>query len=140
MHAFPKSARLRRSEEFRETLDQGVKAVSSQIVMFARPRGPEILKGGDASSRLGLIVSKKVGESVARNRVKRHVREAFRHLAPDLTKAAELAEMHAMDLVVIARANAAAASSADIADALRYCIGRLSRQLSRESAPQGSHA
>ena len=45
--------------------------------------------------RLGMVVTKKVGNAVVRNRVKRLVREAFRAMAADW----ELA----LELVVIAR-------------------------------------
>ncbi|HEU4430946.1 MAG TPA: ribonuclease P protein component [Myxococcota bacterium] len=50
-------------------------------------------------SRLGLVVSRKVGGAVTRNRVKRRVREWFRRHRADLPVGA--------DLVVIARRQAA---------------------------------
>lgn len=129
MYAFPKSARLRHNLEFRETLDQGVKSVSSQVVVFARPRR-ELAKG----ARIGLIVSRKVGESVARSRVKRHLREAFRLLKSELESETELKNM---DLVVIARPSAANATSQEIAEALQHGLKRMHRQLL--SAKQGPH-
>ena len=64
---------------------------------------PPVARGegvdGELRSRLGLIVSRKVGNAVARNRVKRAVREWFRN------GSAQLAE--SVDIVVIARRGAA---------------------------------
>lgn len=116
MFSLPKSARVRRSAEFRHTLDQGVKAVSREIVVY---RGEPSTALPVPGARLGLIVSKKVGNAVVRNRVKRQVREAFRLLRPDLPANTP------NDLVVIARPDAAKASSADIARSLTYCLRRL---------------
>lgn len=53
----------------------------------------------DGAPKLGLAVSRRVGNAVARNRVKRHVREWFRRARPALPAAT--------DWVLIARAGAA---------------------------------
>ena len=50
---------------------------------------------GDATSRLGVVVSKKVGGSVVRSRVKRLLRESFRVHQHELAQA--------VDLVLVAR-------------------------------------
>ena len=54
--------------------------------------------GNTSQTRLGLIVSRKVGNAVVRNRVKRSIREWFRTQGSGLTE-------HA-DIVVIARRGA----------------------------------
>jgi ribonuclease P protein component len=61
-------------------------------------------------ARLGLSIGKKaVGNSVARNRVKRQVRESFRHIA---------ASMPAIDVVVGARNSARTAHNARLKESL----------------------
>lgn len=63
---------------------------------------------------LGLVVSKRVGGAVERNRVKRRIREWFRQ------ERAVLAE--GSDLVVIARRGAARLSGAEIAGELSRLV------------------
>ena len=127
MHAFPKSVRLRRNQEIRCTLDQGLKVVGPLMVVFLKPRVaalPEDLVGG--GSRLGVVASRKVGNAVVRNRVKRQLREAYRHLRPELLTLAALKDG---DVVVVARAAAATASTASMAEALQHGLRRLKRQI-----------
>jgi ribonuclease P protein component len=68
---------------------------------------------------LGLIVSKKVGNAVVRNKVKRQLREAFRLQRPDLALTTH------GDLVVIARPDAARATLAELERSLAACLRRL---------------
>ena len=71
--AWNKERRLLRSPEFTACYEQGRKHYCKSFILFVRKRSqPE---GG---LRLGLTVSKKVGHAVARNRIKRVVREYFR--------------------------------------------------------------
>jgi ribonuclease P protein component len=75
-----------------------------------------------------LVVSRKVGESVVRNRVKRRLRESFRVMRPALDADGGL---RSLDLVVVARASAADLPSAQLAAALEACLQRLGRMLER---------
>lgn len=68
----PKIARVRKRREYQE-LQKGRRIVSAHFVFFVQQR-PDAAE----RSRLGLIVSRKVGNAVARNRVKRRSRELFR--------------------------------------------------------------
>ena len=67
--------------------------MSGAFVLFARP------SGGDGQARLGITASRKVGNAVVRNRVKRRIREWFRRGGQ--------AQLAGLDVVVIARASAA---------------------------------
>jgi len=59
-----------------------------------------------ADSRIGITVSRKVGNAVIRNRIKRYVREVFRRIQHDVDPV--------QDILVIARPTAATASFEDV--------------------------
>lgn len=88
MFEFKKVSRLLKGHEFKHVLDSGLKVVSPNFVLYGLPC---------ETSRLGLIVSKKVGNAVVRNKVKRRLREGYRLRQP------QLREKLGFDLVVIAR-------------------------------------
>jgi ribonuclease P protein component len=82
-----------------------------------------------APSRLGVTVTRKVGVAVARNRVKRLVREAFR-LAPTLLPAG-------IDLVVIAKDGAPTLALADVQrewSAVLPLLQRRAREVAKSAA------
>ena len=66
--------------------------------------------------RVGIVVSKKVGNAVVRNRVRRRLREALRALTMEKNVS------KTFDLVVIARPVAADADYWQLKDALRYAL------------------
>ena len=73
---FPKTRRVRRQQDFDRVYQRNVYAADEVLVM----RGCEF----DGASRLGLSVSRRVGNAVVRNRWKRLIREAFRQQQQDL--------------------------------------------------------
>ncbi len=85
-------ATLSRSGDFEAVYQRGVSAAGRHLVVYAFSRGA--MAEGSAP-RLGLSVSRKVGDAVARNRVKRVLREQFAALEP--------APEGDLDVVVIAR-------------------------------------
>ena len=91
MPTFPHSARLSQPDQYRGVFDNPEYRVSSGAFLFlAKP-------GATQSSRLGVVVAKKnIRLAVRRNRIKRLVREHFRHHPFD----------EAIDLVVLARSGA----------------------------------
>lgn len=96
----PAAHRLRSSDQFAETLRRGRRAGAGTLVVHAHARG------GDGAARAGLVVSKKVGNSVVRHRVARRLRALL---------AARLPSMAAgTDVVVRALPPAATASSAEL--------------------------
>ena len=77
----PKSERIYLKEEFKNILSTGRKFQIKGFTFWCK------LDSGEASKpRIGIIVSKKLGSAVERNRCKRLLREAFRlnkHLLKD---------------------------------------------------------
>ncbi|WP_338670171.1 ribonuclease P protein component [Pseudodesulfovibrio methanolicus] len=71
--AWNKERRLLGSPEFTACYEQGKKHFTKSFILFMRKRSDP-----DGGIRLGLTVSKKMGHAVARNRIKRVVREYFR--------------------------------------------------------------
>jgi ribonuclease P protein component len=87
-------ASLRSRAEFLRIQNGALRASSAHFVFLV---GRSML-GPTAPPRLGIVVTRKVGNAVVRNRVKRTARETFRKL-PDFVPTG-------IDLVVIARAQA----------------------------------
>ena len=75
-YTFPPSHRLGGRLAFRAVFDAGRKASKGPLTAYVRPNGL-------GHPRLGLTVPRRVGNAVKRNRVKRMLREAYRHLRHD---------------------------------------------------------
>ena len=106
--AYPKAVRIRRRREFLALQREGRRRHSAHFVVIERP-------SSNITSRLGVTVSKRVGNAVVRNRVKRLVREVFRHQRAQLCPPA--------DLVVIAKPGANALTYAQAATELERILG-----------------
>ncbi|MDZ7379320.1 MAG: ribonuclease P protein component [candidate division KSB1 bacterium] len=89
--------RLRCPGAYRRVFEQGEKLVGSLFILYVLPTG-------EMYSRLGLAVSKRIGNAVVRNRIKRCLREAFRRHKALL--------MPACDVVCVARRSASGVSCA----------------------------
>lgn len=68
---FARASRLRNRKSFLNLYEHGFRVSSSFFVLFGLP-------GAGPQSRLGITATKKFGHAVARNRVKRLIREIFR--------------------------------------------------------------
>ena len=108
----PAQNRLRRTQEFRSTVRQGIRVGRPLVVVHAVPgRGP------GEPVRAGFIVSGAVGGAVVRNAVRRRLR----HLVRD-----RLSRLPAgTNIIVRARPEAAAAPSQALARDLDSAIDRL---------------
>ena len=90
----PVEYRIRQRREYRRVQSRGRTFRQPHLTMLYLP--------ASENSRFGITVSRKVGNAVIRNRVKRRIREILRHHWRDL--------QGAWDIVVIARPYAANAS------------------------------
>ena len=104
--------RINTKEDFDESLDKGFKVVCHHFVLYGLNLQRE-------TSRLGVIVSRKVGGAVVRNRVKRAVRQAFfSDVMPSLQQN--------LDIVAIARASASKVkTSKELQTSFSSCCRRL---------------
>ena len=87
-----KQQRIKKNKEFQRIFKKGKSFANRQFIVY-------ILKSDQPEFRLGLSVSKKVGNAVVRNRVKRYIRQTFLEIKEDLLSNA--------DYVIIARPQAA---------------------------------
>ncbi|MBR3604384.1 MAG: ribonuclease P protein component [Elusimicrobiaceae bacterium] len=70
---FPRGCRLHLKNDFKSTIHDGKRIQGPGLVLWWKPAPL-----GTEQRRLGLVVSRKLGHAVVRNRVKRLLREAFR--------------------------------------------------------------
>lgn len=129
MPGFSKNQRLLAKPQFDAVLNDGIKVVCRDFVLVASKT-----ISNSAPARLGLIVSRKVGGSVQRNRVKRCVRESFRNLVPQ--------SIQGRDLVVIARPSLTSEGgnrvALDIHESFEKCLQRLGNTLTKMPVHRGS--
>ncbi len=121
MPGLSKSQRLLTKRDFESTLDgSGLKIVCRDFVLVASKLDDR------RPARLGLVVSGKVGNSVARNRVKRGVREVFR------SELSSVPQLIGRNLVVIARPSLVGDDGkirGSVQESLRHCASRLISKL-----------
>jgi ribonuclease P protein component len=107
-----RAARLRDARDFQRVNRTGTRRAGLHFVAVVAVSGPVPV----ARPRLGLAVSRRVGNAVARNRVKRRVREWFRRERASLPAGT--------DWVVIARAGAAELGASEVARELSELASR----------------
>ena len=86
---FPRAARIKQGRDFARARQEGQRYVCGCLIANWR-----VLPDG-TSTRLGLVVSRKVGGAVVRSRARRLLRETFRLHQRDLARP--------VDLVLVAR-------------------------------------
>jgi ribonuclease P protein component len=109
---FGRMDRLRARSSFLAVQHRGRRVPGQNLVLYVLPQPRQ---DQPARARMGLVVSKKVGNAVVRNRVKRWLREGYRRLDPPTPAG--------LDLVFIARPGEARSSygrtAREMADLMR---------------------
>ncbi len=100
-----KSESLRRNEDFREIYRTGKSFANKYLIMY--------VKRNDFSyNRIGISVSKKVGNSVVRHRITRLIRESYRLSEDSL--------ISGLDIIIVARVSAKGKKYSEIESALLH--------------------
>ena len=99
------SESLKKNKDFQQVYRHGTSKANRYLVMY-------VLENQYMKNRLGISVSKKVGNSVVRHRVTRLIRESYR--------LNELLFKKSLDIVVIARPSAKEKSYQEIESALLH--------------------
>lgn len=103
----PKEARLRKRGEFLALRGAGKRRRSAHFLLVSKVCG-------SGPARLGITVTKKIGNAVARNRIKRGIREVFRRVRQDLPPG--------LCALVIAQNGAAGLTPREISDEIQRSL------------------
>ena len=110
------SESLKKNRDFQVIYRQGTSYANRYLVMYVKENHLE-------KNRIGISVSKKVGNSVVRHRLTRLIRESYR--------LNEQKFRSGLDIVVVARVNAKGRSCQEIEKALLH-LGRLQKILNKK--------
>ena len=102
---------LKKNNEFQRVYRKGTSQANRSLVMYVLEN-----KDRHMENRLGISVSKKVGNSVVRHRITRLIRESYR--------LNETSFRQGVDIVVVARPSAKDRSYQEIESALMHLAGR----------------
>jgi ribonuclease P protein component len=105
----PAQHRLRQSAAIQRVRRDGLRWRHPLLILFVMPNG-------EPASRFAISAGRRLGKAVARNRVKRRLREALRHCLPDV--------QGGYDCLLVARQPAREASHAEIEAALGQLLQR----------------
>ncbi|OXC06467.1 ribonuclease P protein component [Ligilactobacillus agilis] len=103
-----KSYRVKKEAEFQRVFTQGKSCANRQFVVYM------IEKPEQVHFRVGISVGKKIGNAVARNWVKRRIRQSLTELKPQLKQDC--------DFIVIARPGIAWMEMAEVKDHLIHVL------------------
>jgi len=112
---YPRECRLTRAADYERVYAQRQRFSDARLLMYAAVNA-------DARTRAGFSVSRKHGTSVARHRLKRLLREAFRLSRPELPTG--------LDLVVIPQSGGVATMQE-----YRWSLTKLAQKASRRLRP-----
>lgn len=103
-----KAYRVKKNDDFQEVFNKGKSFANRQLVLYFYKKEEQ------KHFRVGLSVSKKIGNAVLRNQIKRYLRQAFSELEKDI--------LNNYDLVVIARKPTATMNFHEIKKSLTHVL------------------
>jgi ribonuclease P protein component len=112
-----KTYRIKKNAEFQEIFKKGKSVANRQFVVYSFKRTD------NENFKFGLSVSKKVGNSVTRNQIKRYLRQTLLELSDHIHKNVEF--------IIIARKPAATMDFAEIKSSMIHVL-RLARILEKD--------
>ncbi|MCP3739953.1 ribonuclease P protein component [Rossellomorea sp. BNER] len=105
-----KDQRVKKNSEFQDIFQKGTSFANRQFVVY------KLKKPKQSEFRIGLSVSKKIGNAVKRNQIKRYVRQVFLELKAEVKKE--------YDYVIIARKPAAEMNFHEVKKSLIHVFKR----------------
>ena len=110
-YPFPRNSRILHSADFRRLKIAGERIASGCILV-------NWMDAADAANhRVGIITTKRLGNAVTRNRARRLIREAFRHIQGEFVRTVEL--------VIVARPSIVRMQAGQVAHDLRRFAERI---------------
>lgn len=98
---------IKKYRDFKKAYDQGRSFGNRNLVLYVR-------KNGTKETRLGITISKKTGNAVVRNKIRRQVKEIYREFFPKIKDG--------YDLVLIIRKNVCHISFAKLKSAFDHIL------------------
>ncbi|MFB7159060.1 MULTISPECIES: ribonuclease P protein component [unclassified Lysinibacillus] len=103
-----KRQRVKKNDDFQKVFKKGKSFANRQFVVYF------LEKEGQTEFRVGLSVSKKLGNAVTRNQIKRYIRQSIHELKDELKQN--------MDYVIIARQPAATMDFYEVKQSLQHVL------------------
>lgn len=104
-----KEYRIKKNKEFQEIFKNGKSVANRQFVLYT------LKKSEQSHFRIGLSVSKKIGNAVTRNRIKRYIRQAFHEFDGNIH--------NEWDYIIIARKPTAGMDFFEVKQSLTHVLG-----------------
>ncbi|MED3801417.1 ribonuclease P protein component [Lysinibacillus xylanilyticus] len=103
-----KRQRVKKNDDFQKVFKKGKSFANRQFVVYF------LEKEGQTEFRVGLSVSKKLGNAVTRNQIKRYIRQSIHEIKDELKLN--------MDYVIIARQPAATMDFHEVKQSLQHVL------------------